>query len=114
LRIGELKTLLALACGDDEAIREGCDWINHFEQIAAPRRLVYRCIATLLEMEDASPYQANLALLYGADTVKQAHALLNRENRFFDLGAPGMDLTGCDMHQRLLDAYRKVSARSAD
>ena len=25
LRVGELKTILALACGDDEAIREGCE-----------------------------------------------------------------------------------------
>ena len=114
LRIGELKTLLALACGNIDAIREGCDWIDHFEQIAAPRRLVYRCIATLLEMEDATPYQTNLALLYGAETLQQARALLNGDNRFFELGAPGMDLSGCDMHQRLLDAYRKVSARSAE
>lgn len=108
LRVGELKTLLALACDDTEAIREGCDWIHHFGQINASRRLVYRCITTLLKMDDATPYQTNLELLYGVDTVKQARALLNRENCFFELGAPGMNLTGCDMHQRLLAAYDKL------
>ena len=29
LRMGELKILLALASGDEEAIREGCDWLRH-------------------------------------------------------------------------------------
>ncbi|MRD72070.1 30s ribosomal protein S12 methylthiotransferase accessory protein YcaO [Rhodocyclus tenuis] len=48
LRIGELKTLLALAIGDLDAIREGCDWIGHFAQLDAARRRVYHCIETLL------------------------------------------------------------------
>ena len=60
-------------------------------------------------MPDAAPYRANLDLLYGEKTVKQARALLNGENRFLNLGAPGMDLIGCELHQRLLAAYRKVS-----
>ena len=30
LRIGELKTLLALVVGDEEAVLEGCDWIHHY------------------------------------------------------------------------------------
>ena len=34
LRIGELKTLLALVVGDQEAILEGCDWIHHFKDLA--------------------------------------------------------------------------------
>mgnify|MGYP001580504314 CR=1 FL=1 len=44
LRVGELKALLALAIGDDEGIREGCEWVRHFEQLDASRRRVYRCI----------------------------------------------------------------------
>ena len=111
LRIGELKTLLALAIGDTEAIIEGCDWIRNFAHMAATRRVIYRCIATLLAMPDSTPYRANLALLYGTDTVSQARALLDGDNRFLNLGAPGMDLLGCDLHQRLLAAYRKVFAQ---
>ena len=34
LRVGELKTLLALAVGDEDAILEGCDWIHHFKDLA--------------------------------------------------------------------------------
>lgn len=74
----------------------------------AERRKLYRCIATLLTMEDTDPYRASLGLLYGENTVQQAHALLGGKYRFMELGAPGMDLTGCELHQRLLKAYRKV------
>jgi len=103
-----LKTLLALALGDAEAIREGCDWIRHFEQLNEQRRKVYRCIESLLNMADATPYSDALKHLYGADTLQQAQALLDGEQRFFGLHAPGMALEGCEMHQRLLEAYGKL------
>ena len=38
LRVGELKTLLALAAGDMDATREGCEWVRSFEQLDATRR----------------------------------------------------------------------------
>lgn len=63
LRVGELKTLLALVIGDEEAIREGCDWVRHFEQLDGQRRRVYRCIESLLNMADAAPYSAALQSL---------------------------------------------------
>jgi len=110
LRVGELKTLLALAIGDEEAIREGCEWVRHFEQLDEQRRKVYRCIESLLNMADAAPYSDSLKHLYGADTLQQAQALLNGEQRFFGLHAPGMALEGCEMHQRLLEAYGKLHA----
>ena len=109
LRVGELKTLLALAIGDEESIREGCDWIRHFEQLNEPRRRVYRCIESLLNLEDATPYTAALQQLYGAEALVQATALLNKEQRFFGLHSPGMTLEGCNMHQQLLAAYHKLT-----
>jgi len=108
LRVGELKTLLALAVGDEEAVREGCDWLRHFAQLNAPRQQVYRCIESLLHLEDEEPYVEALQHLYGADVLAQAQALLRGEQRFFGLHAPGLQLAGCDMHQRLLAAYDKV------
>ena len=108
LRVGELKTLLALATGDREAIHEGCNWIRHFEQIDADRRRVYRCIECLMLLDDDSNYRLALHSLYGADTLGQANALLSGEQRFFGRPALGPDLTGSDMHQRLLTAYRKL------
>lgn len=110
LRVGELKTLLALAIGDEEAVREGCEWIGNFEHLNERRRCVYRCIESLLNLDDAAPYDDALRQLYGADVLQQATALLAAEQRFFGLKAPGPDLVGCDMHRRLLEAYEKLHA----
>ncbi len=111
LRVGELKTLLALAIGDKDAACEGCEWIRHFEQLDPKRRRVYLCIESLLNLENAAPYTAALQSLYGEDTLQQAQALLNGEQRFFGLHSPGLALQGCDMHQRLLAAYGKLHTR---
>ncbi len=108
LRLGELKLLLALACGDDEAIVEGCAWARLFAQIDAERRALYRCIEHLVALDDPSPYSAALASLYSEARLNKAIALLDGECRFFDLPSPGTDLAGCDLHQRLLAAYGKA------
>ena len=110
LRIGELKTLLALAIGDEEAIEEGCDWIHHYHQMNPARRLVYRCIENLVKLEDAEPFRRSLALLYGAETLRQAEALLDGSERFFGLETLGSDMQGSAMHQTLLAAYDKLFA----
>ena len=109
LRVGELKTLLALACGDEEAIREGCEWLRHFEQIDPARRQVYRCIETLLELGGADSHRGALEHLYGKSTLASAEAMLRREERCFGIEAPGLALKGCNLHQALLAAYAKLS-----
>ncbi len=115
LRVGELKLLIALAIRDEDATREGCQWVRHFDQLDEERRLVYRCIETLLEMADAEPYRDSLRSLYGAANLDKALAMLRGEERFFDVEAPGLDLEGCVTHQRLLKAYRKLTfSGSAD
>ena len=108
LRVGELKTLLALAMDDEDAIREGCQWIRHFEQISEERRRVYRCIEALLDMDDVAGYSPNIGLLYGEKALQQAQGLLDGTLRFWGITAPTLELHGCDTHQRLLAAYRKV------
>ncbi len=115
LRVGELKTLLALAIGDEEAVREGCEWIGNFEHLNEGRRRVYRCIESLLNLGDAASYDDALRQLYGAGALQQAKDLLAAKQRFFGLDAPGLSLAGCDMHRRLLEAYGKLHplARSA-
>jgi ribosomal protein S12 methylthiotransferase accessory factor len=110
LRIGELKTLLALAIGDEEATREGCDWVRNFQEMNPTRHLVYRCVESLLNLDDADNYRRSLALLYGAETVRQAQALLDRSERFFGLDTLGSDMQGSAMHQTLLKAYDKLFA----
>ena len=108
LRIGELKTLLALSVGDEEATREGCDWLRQFAHIKPERRLVYRCIESLLDLDGIDDYRRSLALLYGAETLRQAEALLDRSERFFGLMTLGADMEGSAMHQTLLAAYDKL------
>ena len=115
LRVGELKLLLALAIGDDEAIQEGCDWAQHFDQINSERRKVYRCIECLIKLEDAndsSRYRHSLQLLYGETTLMQAEKMLQGEHRFFSMKSPGLALTNCEMHQRLIAAYDKVHSQT--
>ena len=113
LRIGELKTLLALAIGDEEATREGCDWIHHYQQMNPARGLVYRCVESLMNLEDIDAHRRSLALLYGAETVRQAEALLDREEKFFGLDTLGPDMQGSAMHQSLLQAYDKLFAAAS-
>lgn len=108
LRVGELKTLLALATGDTGAVLEGCEWIRQFDQLDAGRRRVYRCIATLLEMDDPNPYEDALVDLYGDETLDLATDLIDGEVRFFGLASPGPDLEGCELHRRLLAEYAKT------
>jgi ribosomal protein S12 methylthiotransferase accessory factor len=113
LRIGELKTLLALAIGDEEATLEGCDWIHHYQQMNPARRLVYRCIENMINLESVDNYQRALVLMYGEPTVRQAAALLDRSERFFGLPTLGVDMEGSAMHQTLLAAYDKLFAGAA-
>ena len=108
LRIGELKTLLALAAGDMDAVREGCEWIRQFDQLDAQRRRTYQCIATLLEMEDPNVYEDALVALYGEETLDLATDLIDGEVRFFGLASPGLELAGCALHQSLLAEYAKA------
>lgn len=108
LRVGELKLLLALALGDDEAIVEGCAWIAQYGQRSEARLKVYRCIADLVRLDDPGPFEPALALMYGRDTLELAFALYNQDTRFFGLTTLGGDFEGSAMHWRLLEAYRKV------
>ena len=112
IRVGEIKLLLALAIGDDEAIREGCTWIAQYGQRSEARLKVYRCIADLVQLDDPSPFEPALALMYGRETLEQAFALFNQDERFFGLTKLGGNFEGSAIHQRLLEAYRKVRGRT--
>jgi ribosomal protein S12 methylthiotransferase accessory factor len=108
LRVGELKALLGLAIGDEDTILDGCAWIKQFGQLNEKRARVYRCIEDMVQLEGTKPFEANLQLLYGAETLQQAHKLLKREEKFFGLGTLGPNMEGSVMHTKLLAAYRKV------
>ena len=112
LRVGELKTLAALAVGDSDEILNGCAWIAQFGELPEKRARVYRCIENIVQikqvLEHTAAFEPNLTLLYGTDTLQQAHKLLNHDEQYFGLGVLGPNMEGSVMHQRLLEAYAKV------
>ncbi len=108
LRMAELKTLLALAIGDEDQILEGCDWLRQFNELSPDRALVYRCIDSLLNLDNTANFSRALKLLYGEESFRQAEALLDRSERFFGLQPLGADMQGSAMHQTLLAAYDKL------
>lgn len=108
LRVGELKTLLGLALGDNEVVLEGCAWIGQFGVLSEPRRRVYRCIENILQLDSSDRFDHSLRLLFSEATLTQAYALVRREQQFFGLNTLGANMEGSAMHQRLLSAYQKV------
>jgi ribosomal protein S12 methylthiotransferase accessory factor len=114
LRAGELKTLAALAAGDIDNILDGCAWVAQFNELPPARAKVYRCIANLVQIEeelengDPALFTANLALMYGKNTLAQAQRLVNQEEQYFGLENLGPNMEASKMHQQLLAAYRKV------
>ncbi len=115
LRVGELKTLAALACNAIDDILDGCAWIAQFNELPAARASVYRAIANIVqlneEMNSSAAFEANLQLMYGAETVQQAHKLIQQKEQYFGLGNLGANMENCKMHQQLLAAYGKVWKR---
>ncbi len=116
LRLGELKTLAAIAAGDAEEILDGCEWIAQINDLPTARLKVYSCIADLVQIAqntasgDIGLFEANLALMYGDATLQQALSLFNQETQYFGLNDLGANYEGSKMHQQLLAAYEKVRA----
>ncbi len=117
LRVGELKTLAAIACQSTEDILDGCAWIAQFNELPTERAKVYRCLSDLVQISvelahpDPALFKANLSLMYGAQTLSQAEKLLNQTEQYFGLINLGENMQGSRMHQQLLAAYGKVWKR---
>ena len=112
LRIGELKAMLCLAMQDNEAI-DWVDWCVQIEQLGEQRTSEYRCIHALLEIKhdddrDFDDYIDSLSLMYGEAVVSHGIEIVQGREVFHGLHSPGLSLEGFDLHQRLLDGYRKL------
>ncbi len=108
LRIGELRTLAALAAGNLAAASEGCDWMRHFNALQEERAKVYRCVGTLLRLDEPDAFDSALEVLFGVETLKTARALVAGELRFFGLCRLGQDFEGSPLHKALLQAHDKL------
>ena len=113
LRVGELKTMAALHANSIDDILDSCAWIAQFNELAPARAALYRCISNVVQINDeldadASAYAANLALMYGAETLQLAQQLVAGSVQYSGLNNLGNNMQGSDMHQKLLAAYAKV------
>jgi ribosomal protein S12 methylthiotransferase accessory factor len=97
LAVGDMR------CGFAKAANGCASSSNSTPPAAAP----ISCIETLLDMEDPDAYEAALVGLYGDETLDLATDLIDGEMRFFGLQSPGLNLEGCDLHQRLIKQYEK-------
>ena len=116
LRVGELKTLAALACGATDDILDGCAWIAQFNELPAERAKMYRCISNMVQINDelaskTNAYEANLSLMYSAQTLQLSHKLISGKLQYLGLENLGANMENCKMHQQLLAAYGKVWKR---
>ncbi|AOM40686.1 30S ribosomal protein S12 methylthiotransferase accessory factor YcaO [Xenorhabdus hominickii] len=115
LRIGELKSMLALAGNDLEQALIWVEWTQDFNAsvFTADRANYYRCLQTLLlltqeeEREPAQYYQA-FVKMYGQNTVDVASAAIAGENCFHGLWSVDSELKALPAHQALLNAYEKL------
>ena len=108
LRIGELKTRLALIAKDSDAILQGCDWIKYNGQLSKAERELYLCIENLLQLSGDAHYKTALNSLYGSETLEKAKQWLTGKGIFDDLSSPSLSLKACEMHQKLLEGYNKL------
>ncbi|GAB7271335.1 MULTISPECIES: 30S ribosomal protein S12 methylthiotransferase accessory factor YcaO [Dickeya] len=115
LRIGELKSMLALAGGDLDQALSWAEWSLDFNQsvFSAARGNYYRCLQTLLQLalepeRDPAQYYDAFVRMYGQDAVDAASAAIAGEQCFYGLFTVDADLKALPAHQSLLAAYEKL------
>jgi ribosomal protein S12 methylthiotransferase accessory factor len=112
LRIGELKAMLCLATQDQQA-NDWVDWCVQIDQLDEKRTSEYRCIHALLEIKhdqnrQFEDYSSSLSLMYGDDTVSKGIEIVEGREVFHGLHSPGLSLQGFELHNKLLQGYRKL------
>lgn len=113
LRFGEFKAMIALAAKNYELAKAGTDWCLHFAPLKQERKLLYLCLNTLLniEMDDTlntNDYLPTIERMYGKDLVDHAQKLINGYEKFDGLHESDLNLTGFEMHQKLITSYEKL------
>ncbi|ENA3446630.1 YcaO-like family protein [Yersinia enterocolitica] len=117
LRVGELKSMLALAGGDLEQALIWVEWTQDFNSsvFTAKQANYYRCLQTLLLLtqepdRDPAQYYNAFVKMYGQEAVEAASAAIAGEERFNGLFSVDEDLKALPAHQTLLGAYAKLQA----
>lgn len=113
IRMGEFKTMLALAAKNYEFAKSGTDWCLHFAPFENDRKLLYRALNTLLQIEmddtlNEKDFFGTVEKIYGKELVEKAQKIINGFEKFDGLHESDMNHTGFDMHQKLIASYEKL------
>lgn len=115
LRVGELKSMLALAGGDLEQALVWVEWTQDFNAslFTPARQNYYRCLHNLLllrEEHDREPaqYMEAFSRMYGEETLQAALNAIEGKQPFYGLQPIDPSLANLPVHQSLLAAYEKL------
>jgi len=106
--VGELKTLLALALGDEAATLEGCEWILNFDHIHLQRRQVYACIQNLIHLADCDGTSPDSMTHFEMEGRRQSMMAIEALRRYTP-GCAGVRLRNFGMTIGIRDT-RKIDA----
>lgn len=118
LTILELKLLIHLALGQQDAALERVEQFLQFNTNTVERGLFYRALQAVLEIlldEELclDDFIHNLKRMFGAEVMDAVVGSAEGRVRFYGLEPTSMRLEGLDRHLRLIESYKKLHAARA-
>lgn len=113
LTILELKLLIHLALGQLAQAKELVEAFLQYNDNTLDRALFYRAMDAVIEVELDSDmalehYLNNFTRMFGKERVEAVVGSVKGSIRFYGLEPVGMELTGLERHQRLIQSYQKL------
>jgi ribosomal protein S12 methylthiotransferase accessory factor len=113
LTILELKLLINLALGQLPQAKELVEAFLQYNDNTLDRVLFYRAMDAVIEVEldsdmSLDDYLNNFTRMFGKERVEAVVGSVNGSIRFYGLEPVGMELTGLERHQRLIQSYQKL------
>jgi ribosomal protein S12 methylthiotransferase accessory factor len=113
LTLLELKLLIHLALGQLPQAKELVEAFLQYNDNTLDRALFYRAMDAVIEVELDSDmalehYLNNFTRMFGKERVEAVVGSVDGSIRFYGLEPVGMELTGLERHQRLIQSYQKL------
>ena len=113
LTILELKLLIHLALGQLAQAKELVEAFLQYNDNTLDRALFFRAMDAVIEVELDSDmalehYLNNFTRMFGKERVEAVVGSVKGSIRFYGLEPVGMELTGLERHQRLIQSYQKL------
>jgi ribosomal protein S12 methylthiotransferase accessory factor len=113
LRMGEFKTMVALAAKNYEYAKAGTDWCLHFAPLKQERKLFYLCLKALLQIEmddtlNEQDFLPTVERMFNKELVEKAQKVIHAFEKFDGLHESDLNLKGFEMHNKLITSYQKL------